>query len=270
MGATQQGNSPGPSGDLWVDRGGLDAGAPIIFVHGLGATAQVFDALLPAFETSYFVVRFDLRGHGRSGRGNVVSLADWADDLDRILDSLPASSASFVADGLGALILEHFVATRPNRVDRLVLINPLRGLDNEARGRFLDRAGQVRLQGLGDLADDPESDFGSAKLQDPVAVERRKAMVEAQPPERYAQACETIAASHTSDLRNVETPVLILSGSAAFNSSNAAQLLETLPNASLQVLDGVGDWPALEFPGDVAVRIKTFLERHARSDGVSA
>ena len=53
----------------------------IVFVHGLGATTNFYEPLVPALEGTYRLVRHDLAGHGRSPLAGEVSVAAFAQDV---------------------------------------------------------------------------------------------------------------------------------------------------------------------------------------------
>lgn len=77
---------------IYAEAAGNSSGPSIVFVHGLTLTAACFDAF---FEDSrllqqFYLVRYDLRGHGRSGKpetieGHASSL--WADDFMAVVNA---------------------------------------------------------------------------------------------------------------------------------------------------------------------------------------
>ncbi|MEM7273672.1 MAG: alpha/beta hydrolase [Actinomycetota bacterium] len=244
---------------MWVDIDG--EGPPIVLVHGLGGTSSVFEPLTEYLRTTNTVLRFDLRGHGRSGRMSEPSVAAWADDLDALLDMLPTASADFVGIGLGALILEHFVATRPNRVRRMVLINPLHGLAEQHRARYRRLAAIVRSDGIESLLRETGQEFGTAPETPPSILRAfRRELLLAQDPESYAAACEAIAGTYTSDLAFTTVPTLILVGVEATESIASAQtIVERIDGATMAKVRGLASWPTIEQPDQVAARIAAFL-----------
>jgi len=56
----------------------------IVFHHGLGACQDIWMEWLPALVDRYRVVRFDMRGHGRSSRQS----PDFRLDMERLTDDL--------------------------------------------------------------------------------------------------------------------------------------------------------------------------------------
>ena len=113
---------PGPA------KGPAPKGPAVICIHGLTANhvcwASVADVLSPAHR----LIAYDLRGRGESDKPDKgYSLAIHGEDLEALLDQFKLKKAILVGHSLGAHIALRFAATRPQRVERLVLIDG--GLD---------------------------------------------------------------------------------------------------------------------------------------------
>jgi pimeloyl-ACP methyl ester carboxylesterase len=94
----------------------------VIFLHGAGGgTSWWYDQMVSVCDSVY-AVSVDLPGHGKSqGRGfpYVEEYADW---LEAFLDTLALrQSVVLVGSCLGGLVALEFAATRPERVQGLVL-----------------------------------------------------------------------------------------------------------------------------------------------------
>jgi pimeloyl-ACP methyl ester carboxylesterase len=112
---------------MHVERYG-HGGAPVLLVHGFGTSAFLWRDVAPtialANRTAYAV---DLFGYGESDRpfDADFGIAAQAEYLDRALTALRLQSATVVGIDLGAAIAIRLAATRPERVDQLVLVNPI-------------------------------------------------------------------------------------------------------------------------------------------------
>src|SRR5918992_1063641 len=69
-------------------------GAPVVFIHGWTQNMSIWDEQVPAFAPRYRVIRYDVRGFGRS-TGHADQTAH-ASDLAALLDSLRIPSAAVV------------------------------------------------------------------------------------------------------------------------------------------------------------------------------
>ena len=96
------------------------ADAPVVVLsNSLGTTLAMWDRQLEAL-AGYRVVRYDLRGHGRSPVPDGPStIADLGGDLVALLDRLEIERASLVGVSLGGMISLWIAAHHPDRVDRL-------------------------------------------------------------------------------------------------------------------------------------------------------
>lgn len=100
-------------------------GPPVVVLHGIGSRDvswwPVIDGLTPWFHL--YVV--DLRGHGASAKPeNGYDVADYADDLQGLLDALALSRPRIIGHSLGALVILAWSALHPERAAALVLEDP--------------------------------------------------------------------------------------------------------------------------------------------------
>jgi pimeloyl-ACP methyl ester carboxylesterase len=114
-------------GSMHVERYG-HGGSPILLVHGFGTCAflwrEVGPELASANRTAFAV---DLFGYGESDRpfDAQFGIASQSDYLDHALTALRLSKATIVGVDLGGAVAMHLAYSRPERVERLVLVNPI-------------------------------------------------------------------------------------------------------------------------------------------------
>jgi len=97
------------------------AGPVVVLVHAFHMDLRQWDEQLPAL-TGYRVVRYDVRGHGKSeppGEGYAAH-----EDLAAVLRDLGVERASIVGHSMGGQIAVDFALAHPGNVDRLVLVSP--------------------------------------------------------------------------------------------------------------------------------------------------
>ena len=80
---------------------------------------------IEALERAHTVIRYDLRGFGRSAPGTAPYT--HADDLAGLLDHLQLDRVSLVGLSLGGGAAINFAATHPQRVEELVVVDPSLG-----------------------------------------------------------------------------------------------------------------------------------------------
>ncbi len=111
----------GKSSDLvyFKERG---SGPPLLLVHGLMATGEMFDPAVEFFSSHHRLIIPDLRAHGHSrGLPPPYTPAQMASDLARLLDSLGIESTAVLGYSMGGAIAQQFALDYPKRCERLVL-----------------------------------------------------------------------------------------------------------------------------------------------------
>ncbi|MFN2565983.1 MAG: alpha/beta fold hydrolase [Gemmatimonadaceae bacterium] len=108
-----------PGGIAYDVRG---SGPTVVLLHGGVLDRRMWDDDVAAFARRFRVVRYDLRGHGRSP--DVREPFSPVDDLAAVLDAVGAPRAHLVGLSLGSRVALDFALTHPDRVDRLVLVGP--------------------------------------------------------------------------------------------------------------------------------------------------
>jgi pimeloyl-ACP methyl ester carboxylesterase len=112
---------------MHVERYG-HGGAPILLIHGFGTCSflwrNVGPALAVANRTAFAI---DMFGYGESDRpfDAQYGIAAQSDYVDRALTALRLSKATVVGIDLGGAVAMHLAFNRPERVERLLLVNPI-------------------------------------------------------------------------------------------------------------------------------------------------
>ena len=93
-----------------------------MFVNSLGTDLRIWDAVADDLAADFPVLLYDKRGHGLSDVGGLdCSIADHADDLERLIDHVGATEVIVCGLSIGGLIAQQLAARRPERVRCLVL-----------------------------------------------------------------------------------------------------------------------------------------------------
>ena len=98
------------------------AGFPLVLLHGNGEDSGYFAHQMDFFAPDYRVIAVDTRGHGKSPRGDApFTLAQFAEDLRGLLDSLGIARAHLLGFSDGANIALLFTLRYPAYVEKLIL-----------------------------------------------------------------------------------------------------------------------------------------------------
>jgi 3-oxoadipate enol-lactonase len=99
------------------------AGPTIVFLHGLGSSADDWALQIPAFAERFRVIALDLRAHGQSTSNGRFSIEMMADDVAQLLAQLREPPAHVVGLSLGGCAALALGLRHPARVRSLTLVN---------------------------------------------------------------------------------------------------------------------------------------------------
>jgi 3-oxoadipate enol-lactonase len=240
------------------------SGPPLVLLHCLGVDHHFWDFAAP-LASEFTLYRYDLPGHGTSAAPPAgYSIADLSAQLADLLEMHNTGRVHLAGISLGGLIAQHFAATRPELVDRLILIDTTPRYTDEMRSMWAARAAGARQAGPASLTDGLLKIWFSA-----AAIERNgpdvqyvRSTISQCSGEGYALACEALAAA---DLRGllaqIKAPTLVICGDDDIPSFlDAARLLSSgISHATLSWIPQARHASVLEQP-DIGVQfIREFL-----------
>ncbi len=120
------GRLPVNHGELFFECAGT--GETIVFIHGFGLDSRMWDPQFDAFQSAFRVIRYDLRGFGRSSLPPAAPYSH-EDDLNTLLSSpavskLGGAPAHVVGLSMGGRTALRFAVAYPQSVRSLVLAAP--------------------------------------------------------------------------------------------------------------------------------------------------
>src|SRR5947209_2033715 len=100
-----------------------DASLPALFLsNSLGTNLSMWDLQIPAFETQFRILRYDMRGHGQSSvPAPPYSVSDLAADALALADFLNLDRFHFCGVSIGGMIGQTIALHSPQRLNKLVL-----------------------------------------------------------------------------------------------------------------------------------------------------
>ncbi|MBE1533541.1 alpha/beta fold hydrolase [Actinomadura algeriensis] len=228
----------------------LGDGPPLIVVGGMFCDRGTTGALATALAGRFTVINYDRRGRGESGDTLPYAPEREVEDIAALMAAVGGRASLHGVSSGAALALLAASAGLP--VDRLVLHEPPYGADDdESRARARALADGVRTA----IANDRRADAIKLFMTATGMPEQMAAGISADPgmqaiaptmPYDYAVMGEGGVIPRDA-ARSVTVPTLVLAGgaSAPFFRDTAARLGEIMPDARVQILDGVGhDAPA--------------------------
>jgi 3-oxoadipate enol-lactonase/4-carboxymuconolactone decarboxylase len=242
-------------------------GAPVVmFANSLGTTLEMWDPQVAALEHRYRILRFDMRGHGRSpAPPGPYTVDELADDALALLDRLGVARVGFCGLSLGGTVGMTLAVRAPERLERLVLC--CTALEFGPPEQWHERAATVRSEGLGAIAP-AGMERWFTPTADPALVARFDAMLRSQPADGYAACCEALAAwDGRGTLSEVRLPALTIAGDddPVTPPAKLEAIRAELPGASDHIVPGARHMANSERPHDFTRALAAFL---AEGDGM--
>ena len=106
----------------YLDWGGK--GEALLFLHGLGDSAHVFDGIAPKFTDHFRVLALTRRGHGLSDKPQTgYETSTLVEDIRQFLDALKIKRVSLVGHSMADKEMTLFAGLYPQRVKKLVYLD---------------------------------------------------------------------------------------------------------------------------------------------------
>lgn len=120
---------------LHVHRYGDPSGEPLVALHGVTGHGARWRRTAERHLADRYTLAPDLRGHGCSPHLPPWGVEQHVEDVLAVLDAEGLETIDLVGHSYGGMIAVHLARTAPDRVRRLVLLDPAIGLDPEDAAR---------------------------------------------------------------------------------------------------------------------------------------
>lgn len=240
-------------------------GPVLLLVHGFPLDRRMWSRQLEALADVRRCIAVDLRGRGRSGHFEPGGwrMEDYADDVDRTIQSVGVEQADVAGLSMGGYVAMALWGRRPERIRSLILIDTRPGEDSpEQKERRLKTAELVREKGTAPLIEGMLPSLFGRHAPDEVREEARR-MCEETPGE--TAALDSLAMrdrpDFTADLTSVEVPALVAHGveDEIVPFQAAEQMAALIPGARLVPVPNAGHLAPMENPDAVNAALREFL-----------
>jgi 3-oxoadipate enol-lactonase len=236
MPVIQSGNCP-----INVVIDGPETAPVLILSNSLGTDHGMWDPQMPEFTRHFRVVRYDRRGHGKSGvPAPPYTMEQLGRDVLAIMDGLGIKRANWCGLSMGGMVGQWLGANAPDRFDRLVLCNTSSFYPD--KDTWTERIAAVKKNGIAAVAKTvPARWFTEGFIaREAAQVARLQKMVEATALDGYVGCCEAIKAmDHRELLHKIKSPVLVVAGKhdVATPVVSAEFIRDNIPDSRMVILD---------------------------------
>jgi pimeloyl-ACP methyl ester carboxylesterase len=239
-------------------------GHPLVLIHGGQMDRRMWDPQFDLFARRYTVLRYDVRGYGRSDMP--AKGFSHAEDLSGLLDFLRLEKASLIGLSLGGRIAIDFALSHPERVETLVLAGPGLGgyrftgqsgwsIVEAARDEGLEKAAEMWL----------ENSYMAPAMQNPAIRDRMRQLALEN---AHTWLANPIFERHLKPpaierLSDIHVPTLIVVGDR--DVEDIQKIVEILrggiAGSEKQVIPGAGHIVNMEKPEEFNQVVLGFLEK---------
>lgn len=245
----------------------LGSGEPLVLIHGNALDTRMWDDQFEAFAETYQVIRYDMRGFGKSALPTEENYSEAA-DLKALLQYLELTHAHILGLSLGGAIAIDFALAYPKEIKTLIAVDSgLRGY--EWKKGFGEYYAEVLSKGEASGIEAARQHWMSAELFSPamehpnVAEHLRKISLDYSGWHWINNQDNILLLDPLpiQQLHNIHVPTLIIVGERDLPDFHAvADILQKgISNASKVVMPGVGHMSSIEAPEDFNEIVLSFL-----------
>ena len=213
------------------------ASAPVLILsNSLGTDYSLWDAQTPAFEKQFRLLRYDMRGHGKSSvpKPPYSVAGDLVPDLLALADALSIDRFHLCGLSVGGMIGMALALQAPQRLHKLILSNTAPKIGTLES--WQTRIDTVRSKGMKEIAPITRDRWFTKQFQasSPDSVAKTMRVVEALDPEGYIGGCCAVRDfDFRQQVSGIRVPTLVISGThdPAATTADGHFLAEQIPGA---------------------------------------
>ena len=242
-----------------------DKKIPIVFIHGVGLTHEIWQPQL-----NYFIdnttISYDILGHGKTPLNKLnISFDDFSEQLVNLLNELNFDKIHLVGFSIGSLIARNFATKYNERLKSLTLLSSIFKRSEEQQKIVNDRFNlakknlKVSRQAL-------KRWFTDEYLEkNPDTYEKISSILENNNIKNFLKVYELFV-YHKNDeyFQNIKVNTLVMTGEKDIGSTvdMSKKLSEVINNSQLKVIKNGKHLCGIECADDVNMTIKNFIEKN--------
>lgn len=256
------------------DEGPTNDTIPLVLLHGTSSSLLTWEACTKEWSNNHRVIRMDLPGFAITGPNPVkdYSIKNYVAFLDHFLQTLAIKQCYLAGNSLGGLIAYEYAATHPDKVKKLILIDPAGYPVKNAKGSLAFTLGKIPvlkhiltvITPLSIVRKSLEDVYGNKNLINDELVEQYRDMA-CREGNRNALLIrlQNDQKGDTTLVSKITMPTLVIWGSLdqLIPVDNAYKFQRDLPLDTMAILQGVGHVPMEETPDLVIPLVRDFIRK---------
>jgi pimeloyl-ACP methyl ester carboxylesterase len=233
----------------------------LVFLHYWGGSSRTWDGVIRHLDGNHRTVAIDFRGWGNSDKpATGYRIEELANDVAAVLVELKLSRFILVGHSMGAKVAQVLASQHPAGLVGLILV-----------ATSSPHGVKVPEEQLQRMIHAYESAPSAAFVRDNVLTKRSLSDdLKAQVVEDSLKSCEAarvawpsvaIAQDVAKETASIAVPTLVVGGELDQVDTPVIlkEVISIIPNAQLEIVQGVGHLLPLEAPGEVSMLINSFV-----------
>jgi len=254
-------------------------GTPLVFIHGGFVDSRMWEPQVKHFSERYQVLRYDLRGHGRTGgtKWDRYTIDLFADDLKGLLETLGLEPFIMCGLSLGGMIAQSFAVRYTGSLLALILADTAVSVrltlgDKFQRYILAPKWSMLAILRWMTVPRFVEFSFKLARWtrstgwfgQDRDTAEYVRAAMLNIPTVEYLKIYDAIYGFDLLNLAAISVPTLVLNGQHESKAvyRHTDEMIKLIPNALARIIPDAGHTSNMENPAAFNSEIDHFLSQH--------
>ena len=242
-----------------------DKKIPIVFIHGVGLTHEIWQPQLEYFKDRT-TISYDILGHGKTplNKSN-INFDDFSEQLNNLLNELNFDKIHLIGFSIGSLIARNFATRYNNRLKSLTLLGSI-FKRNEEQQKIVNDRFNLAKKNLKLSRQALKRWFTDKYLEkNPDTYEKISSILEKNNMENFLRVYKLFV-YHKNDenFQNIKVNTLVMTGENDVGSTvdMSKKLSEVINNSQLKVIKDGKHLCGIECADDVNMAIKNFIEQN--------
>ena len=238
---------------------------PIIFIHGVGLTHEMWRPQLDFFE-NYSTLSYDILGHGKSSLTKKdISFDDFSEQLVELTDELKITKFHLVGFSIGSLIARNFATRFNDRLQSLILLGSIYKRSDEQQQMVNQRFEQAKKE-LKLSRQALKRWFTDKYLENnPDIYEKISNILSANNMPNFLKVYELfVNHKNDEDFKKIKVNTLVMTGEQDVGSTveMSKELDNIIQNSQLKIIKDGKHLCGIECADEVNLAIKKFIEKN--------
>ena len=242
-----------------------DKKIPIVFIHGVGLTHEIWQPQLDFFRDNT-TISYDILGHGKTplNKSN-INFDDFSEQLINLINELKFDKIHLIGFSIGSLIARNFATKYNNRLKSLTLLCSIFKRSEQQQKIVVDRFNlakknfKLSRQALKRWFTDEYLE------QNPETYKKISSILEKNNMENFLRVYKLFV-FHKDDetFQNIKVNTLVMTGENDLGSTinMSKKLSDVINNSQLKVIKDGKHLCGIECADDVNMAIKNFIEQN--------